>query len=178
MYEKCYEQCLIHKRHLTSLSYYCCYSYFSCIDWVTLVCQIPNGAYLFIYLFIYLFSFNGCTCSTWKFPGQEWNRSCSCQPTSQPEQCQIRTMPVTHAATPGNARSLTYWSRPGTELCPHGYQLGLLSLSHKENSPTVLFSNPPATLECTSWGLKMTDQEMTFADLLPWWNKVSSFELQ
>ena len=37
------------------------------------------------YVFLKIFSsFNTCTCSIWKFLGQESNRSCSCRPLLQP----------------------------------------------------------------------------------------------
>ena len=42
-----------------------------------------------IYLLFFFLSFQGCTCSICKFPGQGSNRSCSCQPTPQAQQCQI-----------------------------------------------------------------------------------------
>ena len=40
--------------------------------------------------------FQGCTCSIKKFPGQGSNQSYSCQPTSQPQQYQIRAASVTY----------------------------------------------------------------------------------
>ena len=44
-----------------------------------------------------------------------YNQSCSFWPTPQPQQHQIRAMSVTYTIARGNARSLTYWARPGTE---------------------------------------------------------------
>ena len=43
------------------------------------------------------------------------NRSYSCWPISQPQQCQIWAYAVTYAAACGNGWSLTYWARPGIE---------------------------------------------------------------
>ena len=40
-------------------------------------------SYFFYLLF---FAFQGSTCSIWRFPGEGSNRSCSCQPTPQPQQ--------------------------------------------------------------------------------------------
>ena len=37
----------------------------------------------------FVLSFQGHSHRTWRFPGQEWNQSCSCQPTPQPLQCRI-----------------------------------------------------------------------------------------
>ena len=54
-------------------------------------------------------------------PGQGSNRSYSCQPTPQPQQCRNQAASVTYTAACGNAGSLTYWARPGIEG-PHPYQ--------------------------------------------------------
>ena len=43
-------------------------------------------SYFFFFLFV-CFTFQGCTSSIWRFPGQRSNQSCSCQPTPQP--CRI-----------------------------------------------------------------------------------------
>ena len=59
--------------------------------------------------------FNGCTCSIWKFPGHRSNQSCSCQSTSEPQQCQIQATSVTCATAFSNAGSLTHWARPEIE---------------------------------------------------------------
>ena len=62
---------------------------------------------------IFIFPFYGCICSTWKLLGQGWNRSCSCQPTPQPQQCRIGAKSSTYAAAHSNTGSLTHWMRPG-----------------------------------------------------------------
>ena len=82
--------------------------------------------FLFVCLFVLLLLF--CVClffvfcfpiyshkSTWKFPGQRSNQSCSCWPTPQPEQHQIWATSVTYAAIWSNTGSLTHWARPGIE---------------------------------------------------------------
>ena len=43
------------------------------------------------------------------------NRSCSCQPTPQSQQCRIQAVSTTYTTTHGNARSLIHWARPGIE---------------------------------------------------------------
>ena len=59
----------------------------------------------------------------------------SCQPTPQPQQRRILTASVTYTAACGNARSLTYWARPGMEpaFSWRLYQV-LKPLSHSRNS--------------------------------------------
>lgn len=53
-------------------------------------------------LSFFCFVLNGCTCCTWKFPGQRLNPSCSCD--------------LCHRC--GNARSFDPCSRPGMEPAP------------------------------------------------------------
>ena len=63
------------------------------------------------------------------------NQSCSCKPTSQPRQHWIRATSVTYAATCGNARSLSLWSRPGIKpTSPQRQCQRLNPLSHNRNS--------------------------------------------
>ena len=57
--------------------------------------------------FVFCF-FQGCTCGTWRFPGQGLNQSCTCQPMPQPQQHGIRATSATHTTDNGNARSLTH----------------------------------------------------------------------
>ena len=58
--------------------------------------------------FVCFGSFKGCTLSTQSFLGQESNRSCSRQPTPQPQQHQIRATSAIYTTAHGNARSLTH----------------------------------------------------------------------
>ena len=51
----------------------------------------------------------------WKLPGQGLNRSCSCQPTPQPQQLGIQAVSVTHTTARGNTRSLIHWVGQGTQ---------------------------------------------------------------
>ena len=48
------------------------------------------------------------------------NRSYSCWPTPQPQQCQILATSVTYTTAHGNAGSLTHLARPGINPQPHG----------------------------------------------------------
>ena len=50
-----------------------------------------------------------------RFPGSGLKNRFSCQPTPQPQPCQIRAMSATYTTAHGNSRSLTYWARPGIE---------------------------------------------------------------
>ena len=62
---------------------------------------------------VFLFFLLGDTCSIWRFPGQESNRSRSCWPMPQPQQHQIRAMSATYTTAHSNARSSTHRARPG-----------------------------------------------------------------
>ena len=77
----------------------------------------PGIGFFWGFLFVCLFvlSFQGRTCSIWRFPGQGSNWSCSCCSTPKPQQCQIRATTLTYTTAHGNARSLTHWARPGIE---------------------------------------------------------------
>ena len=50
-----------------------------------------------------------------RFPGQGSNWSYSCQPTPQPQQCQIQAISVTYTTAHGNTRSLTHLAKPGVK---------------------------------------------------------------
>ena len=56
---------------------------------------------------------HGCTCSIWSFPGYRSNQSYSCQPTTPPQQCQIRAVSATYTRAHSNAGSLTHCAKPG-----------------------------------------------------------------
>ena len=47
-----------------------------------------------LFIFFFLLYFQGCTYDIWRFPGQRVNRSCSCQPTPQPQQRGILAVSV------------------------------------------------------------------------------------
>ena len=51
-------------------------------------------------VFFFFFSFYSRTCSIWKFPGQGLNRSCSCWPTPQPEECRIPATSAPYTTAP------------------------------------------------------------------------------
>ena len=70
----------------------------------------PNSPMAFRQGFLFLFFFLWPHLGIWKFPGYRLNQSCSCRPTPQPPQCQIRATSANYAA-----RSLTHWARPGIE---------------------------------------------------------------
>ena len=55
-----------------------------------------NSLQLEISIFCFFF-FQGHTCCIWKFPVWGSNQSCSCQPTSQPQQLGIQAKSVNHA---------------------------------------------------------------------------------
>ena len=72
---------------------------------------------LFVFVFCFL-SFYGRTRGIWRFPDSGLNCSYSCQPTPEPQQCQIwiRAASVNYTTAHGNAGSPTHWARrPGIE---------------------------------------------------------------
>ena len=64
-----------------------------------------RGPPAFIFLF---FCFLGSHLQHMEVPRLGSNRSYSCRPTPQPQQCQIRAVSMTHSTAHGNARSLTH----------------------------------------------------------------------
>ena len=69
----------------------------------------------------------GRTCSIRKCPDKGSNWICSCQPTPQPQQCQIRATPATYTTAHSNAGSLTHWPRPGIEPVSSWILLGFVT---------------------------------------------------
>ena len=67
-----------------------------------------------VFIFVYLF-FLGPLLQHMELPGWRSNQSCSCWPTPQPQQHQIRATSVAYAAVCHNTGSLTHWARPGIE---------------------------------------------------------------
>ena len=68
--------------------------------------------YVFLASFFFspfgLLSFEGRTCSIWRFLGKGSNQSCSCQLTPQPQQLGIQASSATHPTAHSNARSLAH----------------------------------------------------------------------
>ena len=88
------------------------------------------------------FFFKGHTCGIWKFPGQ-WSRgwirrSCSFQPTPQPQQCQVWATSATYTTSCSNAGPLTDWVRPGIELTFSWILVGLLTCWATMGTPRLL----------------------------------------
>ena len=64
--------------------------------------------------FFFFFSlFRAAPCSICRFPGWGLNRSYSCRPTPQSQQCWIWAVSATYATAHSNARSFTHWAGPG-----------------------------------------------------------------
>ena len=62
--------------------------------------------------------------TTWRFPSEGPNPSCSRQTTPQPQQHWIRAASPTHTAAFGNTGSLTHRARPGIKPDPQGHHAG------------------------------------------------------
>ena len=89
----------------------------------------------FHYLKKKFFSFYSHTCSKWKFPGQDWNWSCSwslhATATATPDLSCIWNL----STACNYARSWTQWARPGIELTSSERQRQVLNpLSHNGNA--------------------------------------------
>jgi len=65
-------------------------------------------------------------------------RSCSRQPTPQPQQHGIRTASATYTTAHGNARSLTHCARPGIEPATSWFLVGFVN--HCAMTGTLLFT--------------------------------------
>ena len=61
--------------------------------------------------------------------------SCSCQPTPQPQQRQIRATSATYTTAQGNARSLTHWARPGIEPAPSWFLVRFINHWTRTGTP-------------------------------------------
>ena len=71
------------------------------------------------------------------------------RPTPQPQQHQIWATPVTHTTAHGNARSLTYWVRPGIEPVSSWMLVGLVTTEPEPwwELPTIVRASKQARKE-------------------------------
>ena len=74
-----------------------------------------------------------------KFPGQGAKWSCSCRPTSQPQQHQIWARSVTYTTARGNAGSLGHWGRPRIEPASSWMLVPFATADPWEERPATLF---------------------------------------
>ena len=88
---KYYHCCVIRKPQIESWSH-------GCFPYILSQSQIC----------LFIFAFQGCTQGIWRFPGQGWNQSCSCQPMPQPYQGRLQTTSATYTIAHGNVRSSTH----------------------------------------------------------------------
>ena len=70
--------------------------------------SLRTGELCMYLLCIMCYLFQGCTHSTWMFPGQGSNWSCSRWPMTQPQQQGIQASSVSYITAHGNAGSLTH----------------------------------------------------------------------
>ena len=93
-------------------------------------------------------------------------QSCRCQPTPQPQQCQILAVSATHTTAHGNARSLTHRARPGIRLATSWFPVGFVSaapqqelleflISKKVSTELNLSTEGPGCLDLHIWGVLM-----------------------
>ena len=81
--------------------------------------------------------------------GSNW--SCSCSPTSQPQQHQIQAASVTYTTAHGNIRSLTYWARPGIEPVSPWLLVGFITTEPRQELPCVSFTEQLSDFKVKSW---------------------------
>ena len=82
--------------------------------------------------------FLGCTRGIWRFPGQGSNRSCSHQPTPEPQQRGIRAASATYTTAHGNAGSLAHWARAGTEPATSWFLVGFVNHCATTGTPVSI----------------------------------------
>ena len=63
------------------------------------------------------------------------NRSCSCRPTPEPQQCQIQAMSAVYTTAQGNAGSLTHWARPEIEPAASWFLVGFIAAAPQWELP-------------------------------------------
>ena len=67
------------------------------------------------------------------------HQSHSCQPTPQPQQCQIWAVSVNYAAVHGSARSLTHWAGPRITTASSWLLVGFITTEPQQELPTIFF---------------------------------------
>ena len=72
--------------------------------------------------------------------GVKW--SCSCQPTPQPEQHGIWAVSMTYTTAHGYAKSITHWSRSGTEPISSWILVGFVTAEPRWELQRHLKKNP------------------------------------
>ena len=85
----------------------------ACVCGITLVWPFYLFYYFILFCFILLFCFLGPHLWHMEVSRLGSKRSYSCQPTPQPQQCGSWAMSMSYITAHGNARSPTYWARPG-----------------------------------------------------------------
>ena len=106
--------------------------------------------FLFFFFFcLFVFScccscccyFLGCSRGIWRFPGWGSNRSCSCRPMPESQQCRIQAASATYTTAHGNAGSLTHWARAGTEPSTSWFLVGIVNHCATTGTPVLSFFN-------------------------------------
>ena len=127
--------------------------------------EILTKVYLFIFIFLFfgLFVFFCCCCyccyflgrsrGIWRFPGQGLNRSCSHQPTPEPQQLGIR---AASATVHGNAGSLTHWARAGTEPATSWFLVGFVNHCAMTGTPSFPFYGQTWNMEVPGPGVRLS----------------------
>ena len=106
------------------------------MDACSLASFLPSPPTFFFFFFL---SFEGCTHSIWKFPGEGLNRSCSCWPTPQPQQHGIWATSATYTTAHGNMGFLTPGARPGIEPMSSWILIGFVNHWTTTGTPLSFF---------------------------------------
>ena len=108
-----------------------------CINYWLAWCtrQVPSFVCLPFFFFFFSFLFSGLYLQHMKVPRLGIESELQLPPTPQPQQWWIRDSSVIHAIACCNARSLTYWMRPGMKPASSQTLYRVLNpLSHNGNS--------------------------------------------
>ena len=92
------------------------------------------------------FAFYGHTCSISKFPGQGSNQSCCCWP--MPQQRRIWAASMTFTIAHDNARSPTYWKRPGVKPASSWILVGFVSTAPQQKLQSSLVNGHLISHSC------------------------------
>ena len=118
---------------------------YSLFIWTLAICECPVFSFLFVGLFL---SFGGHTCGIWRFPGEGSNRSYSCWPMPEWEQCQILAMSETYTTAHHNAGLWIYWARPGIKPTTSWFLVRFISTTPWWELPWPVFSFTKSSNPC------------------------------
>ena len=88
--------------------------------------------YFYLLNLFFVFCLSGLHLQHMEVPRLGLNRSCSCQPTPEPQQCQSQAMSDLHHSS---WQGLTHWARPGIEPSNSWFLIGFVSTAPWMGTP-------------------------------------------